>query len=308
MHINNSKIKRRLFSPLIGFCRWLGRNKPELLAKIRYRARFGKRLDLDNPQTLNEKILYLALRTDTTKWTDLTDKYKVREFIEAKGFGDTLVKLYGHWTDAADIDFDALPEKFILKTNHGSGGVIAVEDKSQMDRAAAVKELNHSLGQTYGELESGLHYYRIKPCVIAEELLTNDEESARLSSSIIDYKIWCFDGKPCYTFICSNRESAHIDMMIYDNDWVAHPEYGRYDSFHRKGRVMPKPKNFEQMLHIAEALAAGFPCVRVDLYNLGGKIYFGEMTFTSLGGLMNYFSDDFQMLAGQMITLPEKKV
>lgn len=285
---------------------WLGRHFPQQWVSFRYFIRFHKKLCWKNPQNLDEKILYLSLKTDTTMWTDLADKYKVREYVERCGYGDSLVKLYGKWDNAFDIDFDQLPSSFVLKTNHGSGEIKLIKDKSSIDKEALIAYFNKEISKPYGEIEGGRHYYRIKPCIIAEEMLVNDEISKQYSDSIIDYKVWCFNGRVHYIWVCCNRDKTGAEVSLYDRNWNPCFEYSIYTSHYRKGKTISSPKNLPKMIEIAEILSRPFPCVRVDLYNIGGKIYFGEMTFTSLGGLMNYFTDDFLEKAGGLIDLNYK--
>lgn len=298
--------EKRLFKPIVAVVGFWGRHCPESLVRIRYLLRFKKRLDLTSPQTLNEKILYLSLRTDTSIWTRLADKYEVRNYVGECGLSEILVPLYGHWSDVEQIDFSELPNSFVLKTVQGSGDIIIVRDKAQLDVDSVRRLMTTALRTKYGELEGGKHYMRIKPAIIAEELLNNDDSSKEYSTSIIDYKIWCFNGRPRYIFVCCNRDKNGTDVMTYDLDWVAHPEYSVFDHHYRRGKIIPKPANFDRMIDVATILAKPFPVVRVDLYNLAGILYFGEMTFTSLGGLMNYYTDDFQLYAGSLIDLDYK--
>lgn len=300
-------IKNKTFlKPLVYAARLFGRNFPELMVRLRYFVRFRRPINLKHPQTLNEKILSLSLRSDTTIWTRLADKYNVRGYIEEHGLSDILVPLVGYWTKAEDIDFDKLPNSFVLKTTQGSGDIIIVKDKDSINKDNVRKQMDKALHTKYGELEGGKHYMRISPAIIAEALLTNDEISKIHSTSIIDYKIWCFNGKVHYIWACCNRDKNGTDVMTYDINWNAHPEYSVFYDHYRRGSLIPKPENFEQMINIAETLAKPFPVVRVDLYNLNGKIYFGEMTFTSLGGLMNFYTDDFQRMCGNIIDLNYK--
>lgn len=284
----------------------LGRRHPELLVRIRYRLRFHKRLNLDNPVDLNEKIEYLSLRTDTSEWTRLSDKYLVRDYVRECGLEPILNKLYGVWDSADDIDFDLLPDKFVLKTTHGSGDAIFITDKAAADIDKIRKKINATLHETYGLAEGNLHYSRIRPRVVAEELLENDPVSAKYSKSLIDYKIWCFDGKAEYVWACTDRTSKGTKVMTYDPEWNAHPEYSVFTKHYMRDEIIPKPKNLDQMLETAQKLSKPFPVVRVDLYNLDGRIVFGEMTFTSLGGLMNFYTKDFLEKTGAMISLPAR--
>lgn len=289
--------------PFYGITKWLGRHNPELLVRIRYFVRFHRCLNLRNPRNLNEKILYLSLRTNTEEWTRLADKHKVRQFVEDRGLGDTLVTAYGAWDDAQKVDFDKLPQSFVLKSTNGSGDVIIVNDKSELNIDKTRKTLARMLRSPYGELEGGIHYMRIERRIIAEEMLFNDPVSAEYSKSLIDYKVWCFNGKAHFVWACCNRDKNGADVMTFDADWNAHPEYCNFTSHFRRGPVIPKPSNLEQLLSTAEKLAEGFPVVRVDLYDVGNKIYFGEMTFTAFGGLIQVYAPEFLQICGDMIDL-----
>lgn len=308
MHIRTNPKLNKVFKPIIVFCEWLGVHHPILLARIRYFTRFKKKLNLKDPKTLNEKILFLSLRTDTSLWTDCTDKYKVRDYVKQCGLEEILVDLYGVWDKASDIDFSQLPNEFVLKATHGSGDIKIVSDKSEIDIPAVVSEFDKDLKTVYGALESGHHYMRIHPRIIAEELLHNDPETAKISFSIIDYKIWCFNGKAQWIWACANRDENTTEVMTYDTEWKAYPEYSIFENDYRHGDILPRPKNLDRMIEIAEILSNPFPCVRVDLYNIDGKIYFGELTFTSYGGLQDFYTDEFQNLAGSQIDLSNVKV
>lgn len=306
MGIRTNPVLNVICLPIIWLARFVGRHFPEVLVKARYLARFHRRLNLNRPKTLNEKILYMSLRTDTTMWTRLADKYNVRGYIDECGLSNTLVPLYGCWDNANQIDFDSLPNGFVLKTTQGSGDVIIVRDKHKINKGEIIKQMNKSVGTLYGELEGGKHYMRIKPAIIAEGLLLNDEESAKYSTSIIDYKIWCFNGKANYIWTCCNRDKHGAEVMTYDLNWQAHPEYCAFNNHFSKGQLIPKPQNFKNLISIAERLSKPFPVVRVDLYNINGLIYFGEMTFTSFGGLIKVYSEKFQNLAGDLIDVNYK--
>lgn len=282
---------------------WIGYHFPMQWISFRYFLRFHKFINWKSPKTLNEKILYLSFNTDTTRWSDLSDKYRVREYITDCGYSESLVALYAVWDDANKIDFTKLPQSFVLKTNHGSGEIVIVHDKNKIDKDEIIAYLNREISKPYGEIESGKHYWRIKPCIIAEQLLINDATSQRYSTSIIDYKFWCFNGQAYYIWACCNRSKHGAEVLLYDKEWNAHPEYSIFTKHYRRGNILPKPQNLNKMILMAEKLSNPFPCVRVDLYNIGGKIYFGEMTFTSLGGLMNYFTEEFLMKAGDLIDL-----
>lgn len=299
MHIRTNKVLNVLLRPIVLMAEWVGAHNPTLLMKTRYYMRFHKKLNLKNPQTLNEKILYLLLKTDTTEWTRLADKYAVRGYVEECGLEHTLTELYAHWTKDDDVDYNALPGSFVIKSVQGCGDVIIVRDKATFDCAAASKSIQTMLHDRYGALEGGVHYMRITPGVIVEKLLPFEE-----GNSLIDYKIWCFNGKPFAILTCSDRIKGGVKLGSYDTDWNYHPEHLIASNEHPlRSTPLPKPENFDEMLKMAETLSKPFPQVRVDLYNINGKIYFGEMTFTAYGGLMNYYSDEFQRIAGDKIDI-----
>jgi len=291
---------------MIKICEFLGKYAPATLLKIRYRYVFKKSLNLDNPQDLNEKILWAKLYADTTEWTRLADKYEVRKYVEEVGLGKTLVKLYAVWYKVEDVNFDALPETFIIKANNGDGkGTNMIIHKSALTSKKyqeCIKIIDEWLHRkNIGALHAEPHYKGMRPCVIAEEVLPCEPGK----TSLTDYKIWCFNGKAYYVWICNDRSSsgncAHV--MTYDLDWNAHPEFSVFNSDYLRGEIMPKPQNFENMIGIAEKLSKGFPEVRVDLYNVQGKIYFGELTFTSQGGFMDFYTPEFNLELGKKVDL-----
>lgn len=298
-------IAKVLWSPIVFICRQIGEHFPEPWMKFRYYMTFHKKLNLDNPQTLNEKILYLSLRTNTDIWTPLADKYKVRDYVKSKGLEGILVKNYGYWTKVEDIDITDLPNQFVIKTTHGQGDVMIVKDKSTISNEQIRKYFKPYLKQKYGALEGARHYLRIPPGVIAEALLPLPKDENGRETTLDDYKFWCFNGKAYYVWYMGNRkEDFSKDNMIFDMDWKPYPQYIVYSRENRQAPPMPKLKNFDKMIEIAEKLSEGMPCVRVDLYNINGDIYFGEMTFTSTGGLIYALTEEFQQMAGSLIELP----
>ena len=172
-----------------GQYRQYSKKDPKELAEILHRKYFKKDIDWKNPRDFNEKIRWLQFYTNTDEWSRLADKYVVREYVREKGYGDILVKLYGKWDKARDIDFDSLPNSFILKTNHGSGEIIAVKDKRKVDLEKIRRKMQKYLDTPFGIITAEPHYLKIKPCIIAEELLVQD---GGISSSLIDYKFFVF--------------------------------------------------------------------------------------------------------------------
>ncbi len=307
MHITTSKAKRVLFSPLLKTVEWLTPRFPKFVAKSRYFERFHRRLDLKHPKDLNEKILWLAVNSDTREWSRLADKYAVREYVKERGLEDILVPLYGVWNHAYEIDYEHLPQSFVFKSTNGSCSNIYVKDKSKLTKDELINKVKDIDNKKIIATGAGdLHYLRIKSRIIAEKLLTNDSISRKYSETLIDYKIWCFNGHAEYIWVCMNRFVHNKDgaeVLTYDRDWNPHPEFSVWSKDFSQAQPIPRPVNFEQMLLVAEKLCQGFPVVRCDLYNLNGEIYFGEMTFASLGGLMDFYTPEFLRRCGEKIDL-----
>lgn len=266
-----------------------------------YKKTTGKKMNWKHPVDFNEKINWLKLYSDTSLWTLCADKYKVREYIEHKGYKNLLVPLLGKWDSAEEIDFDKLPNEFVLKTNHGSGDVIVVENKSEINFDEVRKVLNKNLKTPYGKYQGESHYLDIPPCIIAEPLL---EQKSSASSSIIDYKIICFDGKPYCTLCFFNRKNGHYDFELHDLNWQSHPECLVFNDHSRDGKgVILKPLSYDLMLKAASDLSKGFPQVRVDFYEIDGKPLLSELTFTTTGGCIRYFTDEYLKELGDQIIL-----
>ncbi len=282
-----------------------------VLSKYWYRD-FHYRLDWNNPKDLNEKIQWLILNSDTSEWSRLADKVAVRDYVKEKGLGHMLIPLLGVWNDARKIDFDNLPDKFVLKCNHDSASVKIIDKSVGFDKKKIIEDFNNKLRVKFGYLSCEPHYNRIPPMIMAEEYLPID--GAGISKTPIDYKIWCFNGKPYIVWVAYNRDNVHghVEVEQYDLKWNYHHEWGRFTNHYRDGGgKVPCPKSFDDMLNAAKLLSEGFPEVRVDFYDVSGKAYFGEMTFTSDCGRMPFYSKDFLLQMGELVDLslaPKKNI
>lgn len=278
----------------------LGRNNPKLLASKYYKNVMGKDLDWDNPKDLNEKINWLKFNTDLTEWGRLSDKYRVREYIKERGREDLLVKLYGVWDNVDDINFDDLPDCFVLKSNNGCGTVLLVKNKAELNKKITKKLLKNWLEERFGYLTAEPQYFGIKPLIIAEEMLENDNKQ---SSSLVDYKVFCLEGNPYCILVCANRVIGKgTELAFYDLNW------NRIDDIlagsHKSDMVyIDRPQCLSQLLKAAKDLSFGHHEVRVDFYIANNKLYFGEMTFTSLGGYMDYISPKYLLEMGSLVSL-----
>ena len=312
-HPTLSKTGRFLFAPVIRFCEYLGEHHPVTMVQLRYFAAYKRFCELKTPKDLNEKILYTKLFTDTSSWPALVDKYRVREYVQKCGLGHTLVKLYGAWSSLSEMNWNALPEDFILKANNGDGKgtnkvVRGKSALSEQEIGNLTAMMSDWLSRKHvGALVAEPQYADIQPCVIAEELLPVEEGQ----NTITDYKVWCFNGKAHFIWVCSDRSKGgnSAAVLTYDREWMPHPEYSVFTSDYVQGEPIPRPSNLEEMLSIAETLSEGFPYLRVDLYNINGKVYFGELTFTSQGGINTFFTKEFLDYTGSFFdveNLPRK--
>ncbi len=264
----------------------------------------GYKVDWENPRDINEKIQWLMCFSDTSLWSLCADKYRVRDYVKAKGFGDMLVPLYGVWDKASEIDFDILPEKFVLKCNHDSGSTVIIDKAAGFDESAVRRGLAAHLRAKYGYVHGEMYYNDIRPCIMAEKYL---EPESSVSASQVDYKIWCFGGKPYGILTCHGRTRDSVCLNAYDLEWNVHPEWSVFSEHYRDGRgELPRPAHLDEMLSAASVLSEGFPEVRVDFYEVGGRVYFGELTFSSLCGKMTYYTEDYLRELGRQCILPRK--
>lgn len=271
-----TSIKKTSFYTLIN--KFVFKHFPKWQANRLYKKQFYRYIDWRNPTEFNEKLRWLQFNTDTSKWSQLADKYRVREYIKNSGYGDLLVKLYGVWDDAEKIDFNLLPKKFVIKTNNGCGSVFIVRDKTKINLEEIRSNLKKELSNKYGIVSAEPHYLKIKPVIIAEELL---EQENHISSSLVDYKLYCVYGEPQFCGVMFNRDikKHKYNVRLYDNDWndisnQLAPEVDRGSS------SISEPHNYDLMKKFCHEVCKEFPFVRMDFYECNGNLYFGEFTFT----------------------------
>lgn len=262
-------------------------------ANVRYRGG----VNWDSPQDLNQKMIWLSFNSDTTQWSRLADKYEVRKFITEKGLSDLLVPLYGVWTSVEEFRWSDLPEKFVIKLNNGSGDSLIVRDKSKITEQEVRNHLYRCLKVNLGRDSAEPHYSRIKPKIIAEQLLEPKD------GNLVDYKVWCFNGIPYCFFTASNRniEEHTAAFNLYDFDWNKHNEW--LNEEFRNDVDVKKPTHFKEMLEYASRLSMGFPEVRVDFYEVNDKVYFGEMTFTTFGARNRCYTPETLRRMGNMFSV-----
>ncbi len=266
---------------------------------IRYYRITGQKLDWKNPTNLSEKLLWLNRYHCTPLKVQCADKYRMKQYVADCGLDEINVPLIGVWDRVEDIDWDKLPNQFVLKTNHGCGTNIICKDKSRLDIEEAKRKLTDWLKIDFGKLYNEQHYKYIKPCVFAEQYLP------ALDLFQTDYKIQVINGEPFCILICADRDkNGHAQLFSYDLEWnrVALLN-GEEKTIERQ---FDKLQNLSKMLDYARILSKPFPYVRVDFYEVGGKLYIGELTFTPYGNIMTYYKDDVLEDMGNKLILPKK--
>lgn len=267
----------------------------------KFKAHMGYPLDLENPQTFNEKLQWLKLHNRRPEYTMMVDKYLVREYIREKLGEEYLIPLIGVWDDPDEIDFDALPDQFVLKCNHNSGvGMCICKDKTNLDFKKAKDELRRGLDQNYYLTGREWPYKDVSRKIIGEQFMVNRGEK-----DLKDYKFQCFNGTVDHVFVCVDRnESQNVCLYYYfDKDWNYLP-YSENERCDEKYLASLKPESFEKMLMIAEILSAEIPEIRVDLYEINGKVYFGELTFYTQSGFDTTITSEADREIGSRFEIP----
>ena len=269
----------------------------KLYIKLLYNVRTGKKLDLDNPRTFNEKLNWMKIYDRNPEYTKLADKLQVKQIVSDKIGDKYVIPLLKTWDNAEDIDISDLPEQFVLKCNHDSGSVVICRDKKKFDLEQAKKKLKSCLENNYFYYSREWVYKNIKPKVICEPYV-EDFEDAELR----DYKFFCFDGKVRFLYVATDRfkENEEVKFTFFDPDYNFLPiKHG-----HPSADPLPKkPEKFEEMKAIAEKLSAGLRHVRVDLYEANGKVYFSEFTFYNNSAFLPFEPEKWDHTFGEYMRM-----
>lgn len=259
-------------------CKALGIIPDRLYLRMLYRIKTGRKLHINNPKTYSEKLNWLKIYDRNPLYTKLVDKYEVRDFVSNRIGEEHLFPLLGVWDRFEDIDFEKLPDRFVLKCTHDFGSVVIVDDKKNFDLETARKTINDELKFNFFYRGREWAYKNVKPRIIAEENMQMD------SNRLVDYKFFCFGGQVNFMYIAQGR-GVDLRYDFFDRDFNHLPVVNGVPN----ADVIPdKPENYSQMIEFAEKLADGINNVRVDLYNLNGRIYFSEMTFYHNGGMLAF--------------------
>ncbi len=267
---------------------------------LAYRANLGKKLNLENPVTFNEKLQWLKVYDKNPEYHKLVDKYEVRKYIEEKLGSEYLIPLLGVYDSFEEIDFDALPNEFVLKPTHTSGNVFICHNKADIDMQKLEREVDGWLKRDYYSQNREWTYKGIKPRIIAEKFMSDGTKDG-----LTDYKFYCFNGSPEFLYVSqglSDHATAQISFYDFDFNRLL---FGRAD-FRRIEDEIKKPENFDVMLEIATKLSQGYAFLRVDLYTVEKNVYFSELTFYPCSGYMPFEPEEWDKRIGDMLTLPEK--
>lgn len=279
----------------------VGSSVPDnIYLKVRYCLIMGRRLNLDNPKTFNEKLNWLKIFNRQPVYAEYTDKYTVKSYIEGLIGQEKIIPTLGVWDNFDEIDFDSLPKQFVLKSTNGGGGtgVIICKDKLKLNKEDAKSKLETSMKSNW-KIQREWVYMDIKPRIIAETYLENDSDELR------DYKFFCFNGRMKLFKVDFDRFINH-HANYYDRDCNILP-FGEKICPPNYNKKIVLPDNIEEMIEIAERLSAKIPFIRVDLYEVNGKIYFGEMTFFPDSGISKFSDEEWDYRLGSWIKLPQSK-
>lgn len=303
-----SKIKTALFqlknnrgefmaSIISNFFRWL---PDATYLKLLYRFKMGHQLDLKNPQTFTEKLQWLKLYNRKPEYTKMVDKFAVKEYVADRIGAEYIIPTLGVWDRPEDIDWDSLPNQFVLKTTHGGGGggVVICKDKATFDKTTAKRKLESSMKSDIYKSLREWPYKNVKKRIIAEKYI--EDESGYLR----DYKVMCFNGQPKLIQMHMGRFNGVHTQDFYNCDWDKLVDINQNGCIN-SDILLPKPQCLEQMLELSSKLSKGLPQIRVDWYIIGAKLYFGEMTFFDAGGFDDFIPESLNEVIGSWIVLPK---
>lgn len=267
----------------------------------KYKEFMKKDMNWDYPKTFNEKLQWLKLYDRKDIYTTMVDKYDVKKYVSEIIGEEYVIPTIGIYDNFEQIDFDKLPNKFVIKCTHDSGGLVICNNKKALNMKFTRNKINNSLKRNFFYESREWPYKNIKPKIIIEKLIENEN-----STDLKDYKIFCFNGVPKTILVCSNRKGNHKNTDFFDIDWNIMP-FTRENHINNY-QVIEKPKKLDEMIEISKKLSADIPFVRVDLYEVNGKVYFGELTFYPSAGFEGFNPPEYDKILGDWLSLPKKKV
>lgn len=271
--------------------------KDKTYLKLKYRLILNKKLDLNNPKTFNEKLQWLKLYDRNLNYTKMVDKYEAKKYVADIIGNEYIIKTLGIYKKFEEIDFDKLPKQFVMKPTHTSGDIFICKDKDKINYKKLRKKVNKWLKRKYYYFHREWPYKNIKPRIIIEEYMKDNTKKDELK----DYKFMCFNGKVKCAFVCSDRyEKDGLKVDFYDLEWRKMPFQRHYPNSKEN---IPKPKNYELMIELAEKLAKGITFIRVDFYEINERVFFGELTFFPGSGFEEFTPEEYDEFLGEMLDL-----
>lgn len=269
--------------------------------QLKYFYHFRKFANLKNPKTFNEKIQWLKLHDRKDVYSTMVDKYDAKKYVTDRIGSEYVIPAYGVWERFEDIDFNCLPNQFVLKTTHDCGGIVICRDKTSFDKKNAKVFLEKHLNFNYFKEGREWPYKNVRPRILAEQFMHDDE-----TGELRDYKFFAFDGDVKMLFVATDRQSKMKETKFdfYDSDF----KHLNVKNGHQNNSLnIEKPYNFELMKSLASKLSKGIPHIRVDFYEANGKVYFGELTFSHWSGMVPFDPPQWDEIMGDWINLPVDK-
>ena len=262
-----------------------------------FKGVFGYDLDLNNPKTFNEKVQWLKLYDRNPLYTKMVDKFEVKRIVSNLIGAEHVIPTLGVWNSFEEIDFNALPNQFVLKCTHDSGGIVICRDKSCFDYKKAKKKIQKSLKRAYFTLLREWPYKNVPPRIIAEKYMENSK-----TNDLRDYKFFCFNGAPKILFVATERQNKNVETKFdfFDMDFKHLPIVNGHPNSLTQ---IEKPEKFEEMIEFSKILSRGISHVRCDFYEIDGKVYFGEMTFSHYSGLVAFEPNEWDEKLGSWIDI-----
>ena len=291
------KKPRLVFAKLLQYASPFFPNDKKYL-KLLYRLKIGEKLNLEDPQSFTAKLQWMKLYYRNPELCRFIDKFEVKAEVAKRIGPEHVIPSYGVWERAEDIDFDALPDQFVLKGTHDCRSYYLCPDKAKLDREKALAKMRDSLRNNNYLSMREWGYKGVKPRILAEAYLEDPANPGELT----DYKFFCFNGVVKAVYVATGRKRGKSRADYLDRDFIPLPMFSEHP---HSEEPLPKPQNYQEMIQIAEKLSEGFPHVRIDLYNIGGKIYFGEYTFYHGGGMNEFSPREWDYTFGSWFNLPE---
>lgn len=270
----------------------------EVYIQLNYFAHFKKFCNLKKPVTYNEKLNWLKINDKNSLYTQLVDKFEVKEIVSDIIGEEHIIPTLGVWDHFDDIDFDRLPNQFVLKCTHDSEGLVIVKDKSELDKNAARRKIESALSQNFYYIGREWPYKHVKPRIIAEQYMED-----HIDGELRDYKFFCFNGEPKALFVASDRATGAVKFDYFDLDFKHLDIRQKYPN---ADKAIRKPIMFDKMVECSKLLSKGMPHVRVDFYEVDGRMFFGELTFYHFSGFMPFQPEKWDEVLGDWIVLPSK--